>query len=209
MEDNKKILVETSRFVYSDEFTKEIEYFSKLHRYDDRKTFKEMWLKWIEEETIRPLIEKEIETSVKNGYKGNIMDKMYKSARYYYRKKEKQFLKKIEKENEQREITSDENNYAGLSKEMIKQMDSHIMKTIYNSVEKMEKSKNKTNNVFVSKVKPAIAFEQFCQKFINEITREIYKLKKKIELNPTEISLKFKKSYKNRFYKIRMELENK
>ena len=61
--------------------------FSKLHRYDDRKGFKEAWNQWIEEEDIKPLINEEIKELHTQGYKGDILDKMFKSARYYYRKK--------------------------------------------------------------------------------------------------------------------------
>lgn len=230
---NQKIRIETLRFIYSDEFTKEIEYFSKIHQYDDRKTFKEMWTKWIEEENIKMLIEKEISCSLENGYKGDIMDKMYKSARYYYRKKEIKFLNKKNKkgiiENEYDDDADEDedstNNYAGLSKEMIKWMDLHIMKLVYNNTvvpvtieskplaviqeNKPVIEKNKPNDVvLISKTKPASAFDNFCQNYINEITREVYQLKKKkVILNPNEITLKFKKAYKNRFYKIRLLLE--
>jgi hypothetical protein len=204
MEENQAIQFETSRFIYSDDFSKEIEYFSKLHQYDDRKTFKEMWLKWIEEESIKGLINEEMERCTKNGYNGDIMDKMYKSARYYYRKKEmKCFNREDQNKNDDNESTS-ETNYSGLSKEMIKQMDLHIYEHINSN---MEKSKN--NTLLLSKVRPANAFDDFCKKCIKEIAREILKLKKKITLNPNEISTKFKKAYKNRFYKIRVLLEKK
>jgi hypothetical protein len=204
MEENQAIQFETSRFIYSDDFSKEIEYFSKLHQYDDRKTFKEMWLKWIEEESIKGLINEEMERCAKNGYKGDIMDKMYKSARYYYRKKEMKCFKKEEQNKNDDNDSTSEPNYSGLSKEMIKQMDLHIYEHINSN---MEKSKN--NTLLLSKVRPANAFDDFCKKCIKEIAREILKLKKKITLNPNEISIKFKKAYKNRFYKIRVLLEKK
>lgn len=206
-----KIRVETARFIYSYDFSKEIEYFSKLHQYDDRKTFKEEWTKWIEDKHIKSQIEEEIERSVKNGYKGDIMSKIYKSARYYYRKKDMKFLNKKQenKEEEEDNSISSENNYAGLSKEMIKMMDSHIFELIHNNAVNTEnKEKSRNNPILLSKVRPANAFDDFCKKFIKEITREIYRLKKKIVLNPNEISLKFKKAYKNQFYKIRMLLES-
>jgi hypothetical protein len=204
MEENQAIQFETSRFIYSDDFSKEIEYFSKLHQYDDRKTFKEMWLKWIEEESIKGLINEEMERCTKNGYNGDIMDKMYKSARYYYRKKEMKCFKKEEQNKNDDNDSTSEINYSGLSKEMIKQMDLHIYEHINSN---MEKSKN--NTLLLSKVRPANAFDDFCKKCIKEIAREILKLKKKITLNPNEISTKFKKAYKNRFYKIRLLLEKK
>jgi hypothetical protein len=186
--------METQRFKYSDDFTKEIEYFSKLHEYDDNRRFKESWSKWIEEENIKTIIEREIEYSKSNGYKGDIMDKMYKSARYYYRKKNN--FKEREEE------TKEETDYAGLSKKMIKQMDLHISETICNHIEKI-----KSKEIIIIKARAACAFEKFCETSVKEITDEIHRLKEKIALNPREISLKFKKAYKNRFYKMRLVIE--
>lgn len=199
----QKIKIEISRFVYSDDFTREIEYFSKIHQYEDRKTFKESWKKWIEEENIKPLIEYEIKNAAEKGYKGDIMDKIYKSARYYYRKKK---LDVFKKETHNTEEEDGESNYAGLSKEMIKTMDSHIVYIVYCNVESEDKKINK--EMLISKTKASNAFDNFCKNYIAEITREIYRLKEKIILEPREISLKFKKAYKNRFYKIRLMLEN-
>jgi len=198
MEDYKtNIILETQRFKYSDDFTKEMEYFSKIHQYDDRRIFKEEWKKWIEEEPIKKMIEQEMEEIRTNGYKGDIMDKMYKSARYYYRKKNKK--EAHQKTEEELEIPKNPE-YSGLSKQMIKIMDCHILEMIYKNTEKT------SSETMISKVRASSAFEDFCENYINEITYEIYKLKEKIELNPKETSLKFKKAYKNRFYKARQSL---
>jgi len=202
MEDYKtNIILETQRFKYSDDFTKEMEYFSKIHQYDDRRIFKEEWKKWIEEEPIKKMIEQEMEVIRSNGYKGDIMDKMYKSARYYYRKKNKKEARQNTEEHDgEIEIQKSTTEYSGLSKEMIKHMDCHILEMIYKNTEKT------SSETMISKVRAAHAFEDFCENYINEITYEIYKLKEKIELNPKETSLKFKKAYKNRFYKARQSL---
>ena len=37
------------RFNFSEEFNKELGYFAKLHKHEDRKEFKENWQEWIEE----------------------------------------------------------------------------------------------------------------------------------------------------------------
>jgi hypothetical protein len=193
------VRMETVRFKYSDDFTKEIEYFSKLHEYDDRKVFRESWSKWIEEEYIKDLIENEISYSKKNGYKGNIMDKMYKSARYYYRKKNNNVTS--ESINNTKELEEPNNDYAGLSKEMIKCMDSHISEIIYKNMEKIQ-----SQNLIIIKARAATAFEDFCKNYTSEIREEVYRLKERIELIPKGISLKFKKAYKNRFYKSRLSI---
>jgi hypothetical protein len=191
MQQIEQIKLQTYRFTYSNDFAKELEYFSKIHKYDDRKTFKEEWTKWIQEENIKNLIETEKQRCIKQDYKGDIMDKIFKSVRYYYRKK---------KENIKEEQETQENeNFTGLSREILKQMDIHINEIIKTHLDKS------TN---ISKINPALAFDDFCNKHMMEITDEIFRLKDKIILKQKEINIKFKKSYKNRFYKIRILLEN-
>jgi hypothetical protein len=191
----QQIKLKTFRFIYSSVFIKELEYFSKIHQYDDRKTFKEEWLKWIEGDEINTLIENEINLAINQGYSGDIMDKMFKSARYYYRKKNN---KQMDDEYDNK-YGEEEQNFSGLSKEMIRVMDKHII-TIIN------KYIDETN--MVSTVNPATAFDDFCITHVDEITKEIFKLKEKIVLHVNDLNIKFKKSYKNRFYKIRILLNN-
>jgi len=192
-EQTEQIKLQTFRFIYSNDFIKELEYFSKIHQYDDRKKFKEAWIEWIKEEDINKMIEMEKQNSIDQGYKGDIMDKMFKSTRYYYRKKNNK------KNKETNEDINDEKNFPGLSKDMMRLMDSHINMIIKKYIDK-ESS--------VSKINPALAFEEFCSEHTTEITDEIFHLKDKMVLKPNEINIKFKKSYKNRFYKIRVLLNN-
>jgi hypothetical protein len=69
----------------TDEFMKELHNFSKIHQYDHRKDFKEAWNTWIEENN--DIVTDEIRRLTEMGYDGDILDKMFKSARYYFRKK--------------------------------------------------------------------------------------------------------------------------
>ena len=73
------------RYKFTQEIMDELHNFSKIHQYDDRTQFKEAWQLWTIEfdETIRV----EIQRLSYNGYEGDILDKMFKSARYYFRKK--------------------------------------------------------------------------------------------------------------------------
>jgi hypothetical protein len=190
MQKTEQIKLQTYRFTYSNEFTKELEYFSKIHKYDDRKTFKEEWTKWIQEENIKNLIEIEKQKSINENYQGDMMDKIFKSVRYYYRKKKETNKEKEKEENE---------NFTGLSKELLKLMDEHIYEIIRIHLDK---------TINISKINPALAFDEFCNKHMIEITDEIFRLKDKIILKEKEVNTKFKKSYKNRFYKIRMLLGN-
>ena len=73
------------RFKFTEEFMKQMFEFSKIHQYDDRETFKEAWTEWLQENEDAVLSENERLISI--GYTGDISVKMYKSARYYFKKK--------------------------------------------------------------------------------------------------------------------------
>jgi hypothetical protein len=76
------------RFKFTENFMEELSNFSKIHQYDHRKDFKEAWVKWAAEN--EELVTKEVERLVALGYPNEediVDDKMFKSARYYFRKK--------------------------------------------------------------------------------------------------------------------------
>ena len=73
------------RHKFSDEFTVSLSKFAKIHQYDHRSDFKEAWATWTDDN--EDLVATETRRLTNNGYEGDILDKMCKSARYYYRKK--------------------------------------------------------------------------------------------------------------------------
>jgi hypothetical protein len=68
------------RYKFTDDFTSEMFKFSKIHQYDHRKDFKEAWNIWVEEN--ENIIADEVRRLENLGYEGDILDKMFKSARY-------------------------------------------------------------------------------------------------------------------------------
>ena len=46
------VKIQTFRYKFSQEFTKQISYFAKIHQYNDRQVFKESWLEWIKQDEI-------------------------------------------------------------------------------------------------------------------------------------------------------------
>jgi Fe-S cluster biosynthesis and repair protein YggX len=140
--------VPTFRFNFSEEFNKELGYFSKLHKHEDRIEFKENWEKWIEDN--EDLINEERKRLTNLGYEGNIENKMYTSVRYYFRKKPSRPEQK-EREKERERIV--------VSKELLQQIEQHI----------------KSNN-FNENYTPQIAYEEFCNQYSELITNEIQEL---------------------------------
>jgi len=166
-----EIIASIHRYKFTQLFMDELYKFAKVHQYDERKLFKESWNIWIEES--HELIKNEEDRIKKIGYDGDVLDKMFKSARYYFRKKSN--IKNEPKERRK---------YVSLNKEMLEEMDKDILSGL-------------TKNKF----KPSEGFDNFCEKNKDLIKKEIeVLLDKKIESD--DIMLKIKKTYKNRYFML-------
>jgi hypothetical protein len=80
-----KPTIQTFRHDFGEKFMEELKQFAIIHKYDDRKVFKQAWIDWTEQKSVQ--IAQEVEQLKNSGYKGDVLDKMFKSARYYFRKK--------------------------------------------------------------------------------------------------------------------------
>jgi len=171
------------RFNYSEKFTQVLEDFAKDHSTEDRKEFRQSWISLRNKNT--EIFQEEIRRIQTQGYDGDIDKKIFESIRYYYRKK---ILKQTSKTKTSK--TSKTSKLGGFSREIKQWMDIHIKNIIVQETENL--------------VSPAEAFDDFCRENREEITKEVFRLKSKVnkQLDPTEITDKFKKSYKNRYYKL-------
>jgi hypothetical protein len=161
----------TFRFKFSQDFMDELYNFSKIHQYDDRESFKEAWKIWTEEND--DIVQQEIQCLTENKYDGDILTKMYKSARYYFRKKSTE--KKDPKERRQ---------YINVDEELLKSMDLHIIKHIND------------NNY-----KPKTGFDNFCETNYEILKKTVVKICQDTQItNAGAIQEKCKKTYKNRYF---------
>lgn len=186
----KHIKLQTYRFVFSEGFADELYEFAKIHQYDDRKVFKESWKLWLEDKDVVLVVKDEINRLSENGFVGDILDKMYKSARYYYRKKSTQPT-----------IQPERKQYVGFTKEILETMDNHIRLLIANYATIEDK-------ITISKISPAKGFDAYCNEYKHQIIVEatrIYssELESISRDDIEEMTNRFKKTYKNRFYKIK------
>ena len=101
------------RYKFAEDVAFELDRFSKVHQYDDRKTFKEAWAEWTLDND--DLVSGEVRRLTNLGCEGDIVDKMFKSARYYYRKKSTVKKTPVERRN-----------YVGVQKELLDAMDEYI-----------------------------------------------------------------------------------
>ena len=144
--------------------------FAKLHRFDDRKDYKEAWKLLVEARSVEFATEEK--RLHQQGYKGDVLDKMYKSGRYYF--KEKTSNSETKSPPKHSSIT------IKLSNHILETMDSHL------------KSTNRP-------VKPSEGFDQFCRDNEEEINQEGKRL---IAIKEEVLMSKLKKSYKNRYFTI-------
>jgi hypothetical protein len=159
------------RFKFTKDFMEELFTFSKIHQYDERNDFKDAWQIWTEDN--EEIINNEIKYLTDLKYDGDIMDKMFKSARYYFRKKSTE--KKDPKQRRQ---------YISVTRELLDAMDFHIEENIQNE-----------------NYQPKTGFILFCKEneiLIKEALTKIFEQGiKDMEL----IQNKIKKTYKNRYFK--------
>jgi hypothetical protein len=87
MNKTKMVAYTKYRFDFSSEVGELLATFSDNHESEKYKVFQLSWSSWINKEDVRGILTKECDRLQKEGYKGDIWDKMYKSARYYYKKR--------------------------------------------------------------------------------------------------------------------------
>ena len=162
------------RYKFSDEFIEELYKFSKIHQYDHRKDFKDAWEVWIDDNS--QLIFKESTRLTELGYDGDILHKMFTSARYYFRKKG------TEKTEPRMRCT-----YIGAQKELLDAMDNHIISCL---------------SLNAQMFKPSTGFTEFCKEHIKLLQEEVDVLIKFNIVSSDEIKKKIKKTYKNRYFMI-------
>jgi uncharacterized protein (DUF934 family) len=171
-EKRKDVNINIYRYKFDEKFTVELFNFAKIHQHDQRKDFKEAWTVWIEEND--DIVNEETRRLKNLGYIGSVQDKMFKSARYYFRQKSTE--KKAPKERR---------DYVGSRKELLDAMDKHI-----------KDQSNKTD------CKPSDGFDEFCKTNRDVLNDEVKMLCKNGFNDAVEIKNKIKKTYKNRYFLI-------
>jgi hypothetical protein len=164
------------RYKLSDAIMLCIAQFAKIHEDDDRHTYKEAWSIWLNEN--HEQIDREVYRLQQLNYQGDILDKMFKAGRYYFREKlpvEKKEKKKGEKQRE----------YIVMEPELIQAMDAHLRLAM-----------NATN------FKPALAYQQFCTQHLTLLRTEINRLVFQ-NIPGEKITAKLKKTYKNRYFVLK------
>lgn len=195
-----RVTIKTNRHTYCEEVVEQLSSFAKIHEYDDRKDFKEAWQKWIEEPDIKNLIGSDVSRLTVNGLSGDILDRMYKSARYYYRKKAGEAVTEptVRKE------------YQGLPRTVLKTIDDYIYSEINRNILETEKGGNHIITITAAK-----SFTTYCKLHYDVISDLLppmndddCSVNKNMREELKKVTDRLKKTYKNRFYNIKVSLQD-
>jgi hypothetical protein len=172
-----KLSKQTLRHDFGEKFMEELKHFAVVHKFDDRKVFKEAWNVWANQDSIKMQIDEEVERLQNAGYKGDVIDKMFKSARYYFRKKQ-------EKTEQEKKEGAARKQYVSLCPRFLEQIDIFIVDLL-----KLEA------------YSPASAYEEFCKDKKEIIIKQVDILI--LDMEPDEVCIKLKKTFKNRFHTLK------
>ena len=101
------------RFNFDDSVVDVVTEFAKTHEHDDAASYKEAWKLWCDEN--QDVIRMETTRLCDLGYDGDVVEKMYKAGRYYFRTKKTAVVSPKARRN-----------YISLDATLIASMDAHI-----------------------------------------------------------------------------------
>ena len=196
------------RFEISGALVEHLAAFANVHRYDDRKTYKEAWVQWMAGAEVADLFNAEVARLKALGYKGDAADKLYKSGRYYFRTREPTVQRSsLWPRTPPSRATSTPNDangarrgsgnlgslrkYVLLNHALLVAMDDHIERSM------------QSNDEYT----PAMGFSEFCKLhardavLISEVARLVERAGSKPDAAAAkDIHQKLKKTYKNRYF---------
>ena len=178
------------RYDFSSEVGDLLAKFSDDHETEKYKIFQSSWNSWINTDEVREILTKECNHLQKEGYIGDVWDKMYKSARYYYKKRGQ-----INKED--KNTRTERSPKIKFSANYLKQVNESILSQL---------NKNITDNNIIN-LSNTEAFNEFCKSNKTEIVEELRLVKDQHGEIPKDIIKKMKKVFKNHFYNNRKNIE--
>ena len=208
------------RYKLSDDTMTLIAEFSKLHQYDDRHAYKDAWTLWLTEN--HDFIARE-ESRLKDiGFDGDVIDKMFKAGRYYFREKGEDKSKKNAKNRDEnsdtdgRKVREEEEGkvnkkitraYISMNPEFIEAINVHLTKSMKENdfkpqtsfIQFVEENKD-ILQVEVRRLYEIINSANDNDSNNNDIVVDIQNDKKKAIHK--EIMTKLKKTFKNRYFAL-------
>ena len=178
---NTNANVRVLRFEFASVLIESVSAFANVHRYDDRKTYKEAWMAWMAHDEIAALLKAEVARLSALGYKGDVADKLFKSGRYYFRGKV--VTKPTNDDTNQTDNNGVTRKYVLLNRQLLDAMDDHIACGLRQ----------------IDAYTPAHGFAEFCKLNVEPYRSEVTRLSE-IMTTGEAVSDKLKKTYKNRYF---------
>lgn len=177
------IKAQTFRFKFSEKMCDLLLEFSQQNKFNYSKDeFKENWHIWTLEN--HEEIRNEQQRLIEMGYDGDIMDKMYKSVRYYYCKKHTKYIETQHKRQK----------YISKNKCFIELIDTFIQRQYHNTLQN-------DNDKTVFNMKPSNGWKLFQEIHAEAINRETQRIIKENNLfNKSNAIEKIKKTFNNRYF---------
>lgn len=179
--ENQKIF----RYKLCDAIMANITQFAQKHQFDDRHSYKDAWVLWLAEN--QDTVEREVARLHQLDYKGDVIDKMFKAGRYYFRAKAGIHTEQKEQKAQKEQEEPKRRDYIVMNQDVIQAMDAHLQSLI--------KQKD---------FKPALAYTQFCEQHEALLRKEVSRLGS--HYTGEKLSAKFKKTYKNRYFSFQDHL---
>tara|TARA_Y100000389_G_C17459672_1_gene520754 strand:- start:2101 stop:2688 length:588 start_codon:yes stop_codon:yes gene_type:complete len=171
------------RYKFSKDFVFALMEFARMNSSLNRKDFKDSWDMWVKAN--EEMVQEEKQRLINLGYNKSVEDKMYNSVRYYFKDKYKNrgnmdmVVKKTENDQKRRK-------YIPLNRELLKSIDEHIKGLLGNKGE----------------IQPKKAYEDFVEKYNELHEKEYARIRELQDLSESDVKLKIKKTYKNKFYTL-------
>lgn len=182
------------RYKLDDTIMTLIAQFAKIHQLEDRHAYKEAWEIWVIDN--QDMVNREVARLEQLNYTGDILDKMFKAGRYYFRekapkKKAQAQAKAIEAsakavQTVQQPTKKKTRDYIVMDPLLIQAMDAHL------------KLKMKAQAF-----KPAAAYLDFCIEYPELLQKETLRLLQNI--TKEKLTAKIKKTYKNRYFILQQQ----
>jgi hypothetical protein len=168
----EKPMSKTYRFKFSERFLENLKEFTRIHKFDQPKAFKENFETWKEDN--KETVSREINYMINMGYEGDVIGKMYKSARYYFKNKSNEKIKPKKRRQ-----------YIGIDITLKDKMDEYIQEKVDKKVD----------------CKPSNVYNEFIEDIEHKVLLDTETTRlKSFGMKDDEVIKKFKKTFKNRYF---------
>ncbi len=179
------MIIKKFRYDFTAEIGKLLNEFSSNHKNEKFKEFQKSWNIWINNPEIKIKLNNERIRLTKEGYEGDVWDKMYKNARYYCKKKNNSIIEKKPIKHTNRFSTILLN---VIDHYLINEFKEHVMRFNEFSLSQPE------------------SYSRFCIYNKDELLNEFKRIKEVNGFICNSIETKLKKTYKNRFHNIKKKI---